>query len=74
MDIGDVNDLLWMRLLECWLPLIQEMNLAQGWGYDAPSLEALILVAAPGLSQTRNVLEAWAVLWHYHRLARRRDR
>lgn len=56
-----------LRLLETWLPLVQHENGIHGWGYDAATLEALILVAAPALRQATTPLAARAVLWYYHR-------
>ncbi len=54
-----------LRLLECWLPLAQQANQLYGWKYDAPSLEALIIAAAPRLMYAHNYLEAHVILWHY---------
>jgi response regulator of citrate/malate metabolism len=55
-----------LRLLENWLPLAQETNLVHGWRYTPHELEALIIRAAPSLSQARTALEARVILWHYH--------
>jgi hypothetical protein len=51
------------RLLEGWLPLAQEASARYGWGLDAPALQALILAAAPALSDARSAFEATAILW-----------
>ncbi len=59
-----------LRLLECWLPLAQDVNVTGGWGFTAPALEALILAAAPALVQAHSRLEARAILWHYYYAAR----
>ena len=55
-----------LRLLESWLPLAQWECEAQGWGYDGPGLERLILLAAPSLRQAPSLIAARALLWHYH--------
>lgn len=60
-----------VRVLECWLPLAQEINQTHGWGYDARALERLVLLAIPALQRTHNSLTARAVLWHYYRQQRR---
>jgi hypothetical protein len=61
-----------LRLLECWLPLAQEINQRHGWGYAAAALEALIVSAAPALTLATSAAEANAILWYAHlvRLAR----
>lgn len=51
------------RVLEGWLPFAQDTNQLYGWQLDGPSLEALIIVAAPALMQSRTLLAARAVLW-----------
>jgi hypothetical protein len=56
-----------LRLLECWLPLAQELNEAQGWGHDAPALQRLSVAAAPKLMAAQSVLAARAVLWQTRR-------
>jgi hypothetical protein len=56
-----------LRMLEHWLPLAQQENRSQQWGYDAASLEALILAAMPALQQVQHVLAARYVLWQTHR-------
>ncbi|HJZ50525.1 MAG TPA: hypothetical protein VKE41_25310 [Roseiflexaceae bacterium] len=53
------------RLLECWLPLAQELNERYGWGHDARTLEALLLAAAPALRQVHSAVEAHAILWYH---------
>lgn len=55
-----------LRLLECWLPLAQELNAAQGWGDDARALEALIHAAAPALGAAESSACARAILLVYH--------
>lgn len=55
-----------LRLLECWLPLAQQLNQDLGWGHDPPKLEALILAAAGDLAQTDSATTARAVLWRQH--------
>lgn len=55
-----------LRLLESWLPLAQSESETQGWGYDGPGLERLIILAAPSLRQTQSLIAARALLWHYH--------
>jgi hypothetical protein len=64
----DANDLL--RLLECWLPLAQELNEAQGWGDDAQALEALIRAATPALAGAPSPAAARAILAVYHTVLR----
>ena len=54
------------RLLECWLPLAQQISEDLGWGYTAVELEALILAAATDLVQTDSATTARAVLWRQH--------
>jgi hypothetical protein len=54
------------RLLECWLPLAQQISEDLGWGYPAVELEALILAAAADLIQTDSATTARAVLWRQH--------
>lgn len=55
-----------LRLLECWLPLAQQLNLDLGWHHDPPELEALILAAASDLIITSSATTARAVLWRQH--------
>ncbi len=57
-----------LRLLECWLPLAQEVNDAEGWKCDGPSLEAIILVALPALRQACSTAEARAILRRVYHL------
>jgi len=54
-----------LRMLECWLPLAQEMNRTCGWGYEPPTIERLLLTALPDLSRTRTIFAARAVLWYH---------
>lgn len=63
---GYEDTMVLLRLLECWLPLAQEANQVCGWGYDAASLEALVLSAVPSLHQSHNRVTALAVLWYHH--------
>jgi hypothetical protein len=55
-----------LRLLECWLPLAQQLNQDLGWGRDPSELEALILAAASDLARTDSATTARAVLWRQH--------
>jgi hypothetical protein len=61
-----------LRLLECWLPLAQEINQHYSWSYAAAALEALIVSAAPALTLVTSAAEAHGILWYAHlvRLAR----
>lgn len=52
-----------LRFLESWLPLAEEASRLYGWNLDPAGLEALILQAAPGLGQSRTILEARLSLW-----------
>ncbi|HWQ11797.1 MAG TPA: hypothetical protein VNL77_03305 [Roseiflexaceae bacterium] len=60
-----------LRLLECWLPLAQELNESQVWGDDATALEALIVAAAPALVAAVDTASARAILMLYHAVLRR---
>jgi len=53
-----------IRLLECWLPLAQEVSQRNGWYLDATELEALIIQARDLLSAAHSVEEARVILWH----------
>ena len=55
-----------LRLLECWLPLAQQINQDLVWGYASADLEALILAASTDLVQTDSATTARAVLWMRH--------
>jgi len=55
-----------LRLLECWLPLAQQLNQDLGWERNPAELEALILAAAAELAQTDSATTARAVLWRQH--------
>ena len=55
-----------LRLLECWLPLAQQLNQDLEWGRTATELEALILAAAADLAQTDSAGTARAVIWQQH--------
>lgn len=56
-----------VRILECWLPLAQDLNEYYEWGHDTPTLEALIMAVWPALALTPTPLAARAVLWRYRR-------
>ncbi|HMO59311.1 MAG TPA: hypothetical protein PKA05_20175 [Roseiflexaceae bacterium] len=51
------------RLIESWLPLVQEANSEYGWGYTARELEEFILEYAADLGQADNVALARAIVW-----------
>jgi hypothetical protein len=55
-----------LRLLECWLPLAQELNATLGWGDAAAALESLIARAAPALRMATTTEGARALLMLYH--------
>jgi hypothetical protein len=55
-----------LRLLECWLPLAQQLNQDLEWRRTPTELEALILAAATDLAQTDSATTARAVLWQQH--------
>jgi hypothetical protein len=55
-----------LRLLECWLPLAQQVMQDLGWAYTPAELEALILTAAPELAEIDSATTARAVLWRQH--------
>lgn len=61
-----------IRLVECWLPLAQEVNEALGWGDDAPALDLLIHTAAPALAGASSPQVARAILAVYHAVLRAR--
>lgn len=60
------------RLLECWLPLAQQVLQDLGAAYTPAELEALVLAAADALATTDSASTARAVLWSQH-LRRRSD-
>jgi len=62
------------RILECWLPLAQDLNEYYEWGYDISKLEALIVAAWPALAVVPTPLAARAVLWHCGRQAQASDK
>ena len=66
MDSDPLDTAARLRLLECWLPLAQELNERHGWGYKPTALEALILEAAPALAKVVSAAEAHGILWYYH--------
>ena len=51
------------QLLECWLPLAQQVLHDLGVVCTPAELEALILAAAPDLAPTNSATAARAVLW-----------
>jgi len=55
-----------LRLLECWLPLAQELNETLGWDAGAAALESLIEHAAPALRAATTAEGARAILVLYH--------
>lgn len=57
-----------LRLIECWLPLAQDVSEAQGWGEGARALERLIAAAAPALATAVDTPSARAILVLYHTL------
>lgn len=54
------------RVVECWLPLAQQVMQDLGAIYTPSELEALILVAASELATTDSATTARAVLWRQH--------
>ncbi len=52
-----------LRLIECWLPLAQEI--CTTGGYECTELEDLIRAAAPDLARVSSALAARSVIWHY---------
>ena len=63
-----------LRLLEGWLPLAYLINVTEDWGYDSPTLEALILVALPALRHACTVADAYAILHRTYHLYQRHGR
>lgn len=61
----------YLRLVECWLPLAETINMEQGWGYDAAALEELIIFAAPALQLIHRVEDACTTLGYHHLLLER---
>lgn len=55
-----------LRLLECWLPLAQQLNQELGWERNPAELESLIVTTAADLAQTDSATIARAVLWRQH--------
>jgi hypothetical protein len=62
-----------LRLLECWLPLAQQLNQDLGWERNPADLESLILTAAADLARTDSATTARAVLWQQHLRERSTD-
>lgn len=54
------------RLLECWLPLAQQVLQDIGWGATPAELEALVLAAAHDLAGVDSASTARAVLWRQY--------
>ena len=46
-----IDQMMRLRLLECWLPLAQQLNQDLEWGRTATELEVLILAADVGMSR-----------------------
>jgi hypothetical protein len=63
---GTRDDSATLQLLECWLPLAQELNETLGWGADASALEELIQSAAPLLASAASEDTARVILVVYH--------
>ncbi|MEN9933428.1 MAG: hypothetical protein RLZZ387_7 [Chloroflexota bacterium] len=59
-----------LRLLECWLPLAQELSETMDWGNDPQELERLIILAAPALAAAVDSASARAILMIYHLVLR----
>jgi hypothetical protein len=54
------------RLLECWLPLAQQVMQDIGASGTPQQLEALVLAAAAELAETDSATTARAVLWRQY--------
>ncbi len=65
------EDAAMLRLLECWMPLAQELNQTEKWGDNSAALERLIRLAAPVLAAVDHVQSARAILMVYHAIARK---
>lgn len=52
-----------LRLVECWLPLAEDVNRVYGWHDEPAQLESLVMTALPSLMQASSLLEAHLVLW-----------
>jgi hypothetical protein len=66
MQEEPMDDARRQRLLECWLPLAQQVMQDLGATYTPAELEALILTAAGDLAETDSATTARAVLWRQH--------
>lgn len=66
MNEEPVDEVQRQRLLECWLPLAQQVMVDLGASYAPAELEALILAAASDLAKTDSATTARAVLWRQH--------
>lgn len=54
------------RVLECWLPLAQQVIKNRGVSYTPAELEALVLASANDLVNADSATTARAVLWTQH--------
>jgi hypothetical protein len=54
------------RLLECWLPLAQQVMQDIGASCTPQQLETLVIAAAAELAETDSATTARAVLWRQH--------
>lgn len=66
MDDKPIDQAKRQRLLECWLPLAQQVMQDLGWSNTPAELEALILAAVPDLAGTDSATTARAVLWRHY--------
>jgi len=62
MDRNHIDDAMRLRILECWLPLAQDVDQEHAWGCDGPTLQTLILAALPALHYACSTAEARAIL------------
>ncbi|KPV53409.1 hypothetical protein SE17_09860, partial [Kouleothrix aurantiaca] len=60
-DVADATQR--QRLLECWLPLAQQVLAGRGINSTPAQLEALVLAAASELALADSASGARAVLW-----------
>ncbi|GIV96358.1 MAG: hypothetical protein KatS3mg057_1015 [Herpetosiphonaceae bacterium] len=61
-----------LRLLECWLPLVEEIRRQQGWQESIQDLERLIMRAAAALQRARSGEEAYQIICAYHQQLERK--
>lgn len=66
MGVETSDETLRQRLLECWLPLAQQVIHNLGVSYTPAELEALILAVANDLVNVDSAASARAVLWRQH--------